>query len=104
MPEKNRRRADSPARETTDLTKLAFVARQPIYDAGMAIVAYELLFRKSALATGAEVTDSPQATMQVISSALEIGLDRLTAGVPIHLNFPRELLVGDSPLPLPPKR
>ena len=83
---------------------LALVARQPIYDTGMAVVGYELLYRSSAQAQRAEIADARQATLRVIANALEIGLDRLTAGMPIHLNFPRELLVNDSPIPLPPDR
>jgi len=46
------------------------VARQPIYDAGMAVVAYELLFRKSAAAARAEIDDPRAATLQVVASAL----------------------------------
>jgi EAL and modified HD-GYP domain-containing signal transduction protein len=104
MLEKKRRGVDSPAPQKTDSTNLALVARQPIYDTGMAIVAYELLFRKSTAASKAEVDNPRQATMEVIGSALEIGLDRLTGGLPVHINFPRELLLGESPLPLQPDR
>ncbi len=35
----------------------ALVARQPIYDPAMTVVAYELLYRGSAAATKAEVVD-----------------------------------------------
>jgi len=86
--------------DNEDGSLLALVARQPIYSPGMAVIAYELLYRKSPHATKAEVTDSRRATMDVIGNALEIGLDRLTAGLPIHVNFSREMLVSDSPLPL----
>jgi EAL and modified HD-GYP domain-containing signal transduction protein len=85
---------------------LAMVARQPIYDAGMAVAAYELLYRESDSALKALVTDSRRATLRVIATAaLEIGLDRLAAGVPVHINFPRELLAsGETLLPLNPER
>jgi c-di-GMP phosphodiesterase len=85
---------------------LAMVARQPIYDSGMAVSAYELLYRESDSALKALVTDSRRATLRVISTAaLEIGLDRLAGGLPVHINFPRELLTaGDTLLPLDPKR
>jgi len=79
------------------------VARQPIYDAGMAVVAYELLFRKAAAAARAEIDDPRAATLQVVASALEVGLDKLTGGLPIHVNFSRDLLIAESPLPLPPE-
>jgi EAL and modified HD-GYP domain-containing signal transduction protein len=85
---------------------LAMVARQPVYDAGMAVSAYELLYRESTSALKAMVTDSRRATLRVIANAaLEIGLDRLAGGLPVHINFPLELL-GDSEqlLPVQPDR
>jgi c-di-GMP phosphodiesterase len=90
--------------EKTDA--LAMVARQPIYDSGMAVSAYELLYRESDSALKALVTDSRRATLRVIATAaLEIGLDRLAGGLPVHINFPRELLTaGDTLLPLNPER
>jgi c-di-GMP phosphodiesterase len=83
------------------MKEFSLVARQPIYDTGMAVVAYELLFRKSAVISTAEVENSRQATLLVIESALEIGLERLSGGLPVHINFPRELLVAKPPLSLP---
>jgi len=97
----DRRRTDNPATPApqTDV----FVARQPIYDSAMAVMAYELLYRPSPAATRARITDPRQATLEVISSAaLEIGLDRLSGGQPVHINFPMELLVDVPDLPLPP--
>ncbi|HUI59840.1 MAG TPA: hypothetical protein VLX90_06440, partial [Steroidobacteraceae bacterium] len=46
-----------------------FVARQPIYDASMAVMAVELLYRNSPSVTRAQITDPRQATLEVISSA-----------------------------------
>src|SRR3569833_4576227 len=85
---------------------LAMVARQPIYDSGMAVSAFELLYRESDSALKALVTDSRRATLRVIANAaLEIGLDRLAGGLPVHINFPRDLLTaGDTLLPLQPER
>jgi EAL and modified HD-GYP domain-containing signal transduction protein len=80
-----------------------FVARQPIYDAAMAVMAYELLYRPSPTGKKSRVTNPRQATLEVISSAaLEIGLDRLSGGKPVHINFPAELLEDVPDLPLPP--
>src|SRR5215470_15308631 len=81
------------------------VAPQPIYDAGMAVSAYELLYRESGSALKALVTDSRRATLRVIANAaLEIGLDRLAGGLPVHINFPRDLLAaGDVLLPVQPE-
>ena len=97
----DRRRTDNPA--TPALQNDVFVARQPIYDSAMAVMAYELLYRPSPSATKAQITDPRQATLEVISSAaLEIGLDRLSGGQPVHINFPMELLADVPDLPLPP--
>jgi c-di-GMP phosphodiesterase len=95
---------DPEAEEKAQNANPALLARQPIYNAGMAAVSYELLYRALPGATQAEVGDPRQATLEVLSSALEIGLDRLTGGLPVHINFPRELLVVESPLPLPPEQ
>ncbi len=81
-----------------------FVARQPIYDGAMAVVAYELLYRRAAGSTKAEVTDQGRATLEVVTNAaLEIGLERLAGGLPIHVNFPEELLTTLPDLPLRPE-
>ena len=97
----DRRRTDAPA--TPALQNDVFVARQPIYDSAMAVMAFELLYRPSPSATKARIIDPRQATLEVISSAaLEIGLDRLSGGQPVHINFPMELLVDVPDLPLPP--
>jgi c-di-GMP phosphodiesterase len=97
----DRRRTDAPTAPATQSD--VFVARQPIYDSAMAVMAYELLYRPSQSETKARVTDPRQATLEVISSAaLEIGLDRLSGGQPVHINFPMELLVDVPDLPLPP--
>lgn len=97
----DRRRTDAAASPATQND--VFVARQPIYDTAMAVMAFELLYRPSLSETKARITDPRQATLEVISSAaLEIGLDRLSGGQPVHINFPMELLVDVPDLPLPP--
>ena len=103
MTTENRRRTDVAPAATSATEKDVFVARQPIYDSAMAVMAYELLYRPSLTETKARITDPRQATLEVISSAaLEIGLDRLSGGQPVHINFPMELLVDVPDLPLPP--
>jgi EAL and modified HD-GYP domain-containing signal transduction protein len=97
----DRRRSADPATPGTQTD--VFVARQPIYDSAMAVMAFELLYRPSPSETKARIIDPRQATLEVISSAaLEIGLDRLSGGQPVHINFPMELLVDVPDLPLPP--
>lgn len=84
---------------------LALVARQSVYDASLKVIAYELLYRGSATAVSADVVDSSQATLRVIAIAvLEIGLDRLSAGLPVHINYPAELLAKNPPIAAPAER
>ena len=80
------------------------MARQPVYDASMAVVAYELLYRASPTSRSAQIGDPGRATLEVITSALEIGLDRLAGGLPAHINFPEELLLKVPDLPLQARR
>ena len=88
-----------------DPDALALVARQPVYDSAMTVIAYELLYRESLTAVKAGVFDPRQATLRVIANAaLEIGLDRLAGDLPVHINFPRELLITEALLPLQPER
>jgi EAL and modified HD-GYP domain-containing signal transduction protein len=93
--------SDRPGSETRAL----LVARQGVYDRAKTVIAYELLYRRSADAKTADVIDGNQATLQVITNAVvEIGLDRLADDLPVHINYPRDLLVASSPLPVHPER
>jgi EAL and modified HD-GYP domain-containing signal transduction protein len=84
---------------------LVQIARQSVYDASHTVTAYELLYRGSATAVSANVVQASQATLQVIATAvLEIGLDRLSAGLPVHINFPAQLLETTPPIAAPPER
>ena len=67
----------------------------------MAVVAYELLYRASPAGRSAQLPDPGHATLDIVAgAALEIGLDRLAGGLPVHINFPHELLVRVPDLPL----
>lgn len=80
-----------------------FLARQPIFDRTKAVHAYELLFR-AGLDNRAEFTDGNRATSHVIDTGFfTMGLERLTAGKPAFINFPRDLLLREWATLLPPK-
>ncbi len=80
------------------------VARQPILDAQMHVVGYELLFRAPGART-AQVVDAEAATSSVIvDSFMEIGLDELVGEHLAYLNVSRDFLMSVRPLPLPPGR
>jgi len=79
-----------------------FVARQPIFDRGQAVYAYELLFR-SGLANYYDALDANRATEDVIANSFfVIGFDELTDGKRAFINFPRRLLVEGVAALLPP--
>ncbi|HYK25968.1 MAG TPA: HDOD domain-containing protein [Steroidobacteraceae bacterium] len=85
-------------------TGLALVARQPIYGPAMAVSAYELLYQEAG-DVAQPAADMREATLRIVAdAALEIGLDRLAGGLPVHINYPRELLLSDAPLTVHPER
>jgi EAL and modified HD-GYP domain-containing signal transduction protein len=77
-----------------------FVARQPIFDRGLHLVGYELLYRPSYAAVGAEGADADSMTGSVmVNGLLGLGLGQLTGGTRAWVNFTREaLLQGDADL------
>lgn len=102
----NGRRPGSPGAggESGDSTRMAFVARQPIFDRALAVRGYELLYR-SAGTTVARFESAAAATAEVIVSAvIDVGMRCLTGVRPAFINFPREMLVSPLPLPLEPRR
>ncbi len=83
----------------------AFIARQPIFDRDARVYAYELLFRATDGPTSAGAVNGDQATSQVLWNTFTVfGLDSLVGEARAFINFTRELLLDDNPLPLPPDR
>lgn len=78
-----------------------YVARQPIFDKGMDIVGYELLYRRS-MNNFFEGVDDNQATADLINSAfLVMQFNELTSGTRAFINFSAEMLIKEIPLLLP---
>ncbi len=72
------------------------LARQPIFDLGNRCVAYELLYRASAVSTSAGgFSVDAMCSDTALHAVVSIGLDRLTAGAPAWVNLGREHLVAD---------
>ena len=86
-----------------DIHDGVIVARQPIFDAGWDVIAYELLYRPLPDAVGPV---GPEAmTAGVLANAFsELGLDLLVGDRPAHINVTRDFLLDVRPLPLDPKR
>lgn len=72
-----------------------FIARQPILDANLKVVAYELLFRRENCITY-DAEDGDQATRDVISNSLLLfGLGSLTGYKRAFINFTENLLKSE---------
>ena len=86
------------------LVQYVRVGRQGIYDIERRLVAYELLFRAHDRAVDNEVAGE-QATSQVIASTFgTFGLDNISGGKPLFINFTRAFLTGKVPIPVEPER
>ncbi|MCH7987848.1 MAG: HDOD domain-containing protein [Planctomycetes bacterium] len=83
----------------TSVAETIFVGRQPIYNQRLDVVAYELLFHDSSKRNISR-TDGDVATSKLlINTLLEIGLENLVGDRPAYVNFTRNFLTGDYPLP-----
>jgi len=77
-----------------------YVGRQPIYDLGREIQAYELLYRRSCADSVAHIQDGDRASAEVMLRAfLDIGLPQISAARPVFINFPSTLLAADPIIP-----
>ncbi len=83
---------------------LAVVARQPIFDAHLQVVAYELLYRAAGAAPA--LADDPKqlAARLILGAVFDVGLRQLVGDRPAHINVPVEVLATVPDLPLNPRR
>ena len=80
----------------------AFIARQPIVDAGHAIIAYELLFRHAADAQSAHIKSDMDAGITVIANTLcNMGTEWLLKGKKAFINMEVPTLMSDFSSMLP---
>ncbi len=79
-----------------------FIARQPIFDKRMNVVAYELLYRSGK--ANSALSDDDAATASVLVNGLvAIGLETLTDRKKAFVNFTRNLLLDETASVLPPE-
>lgn len=77
-----------------------YIGRQPIYDAKLNVIAYELLFR-SGKTNAANVIDGDSATTDVIINAItEIGMDQLVGPHKAFINLTHNHILQMAELPL----
>jgi len=71
-----------------------FIARQPIFDGGGRVIAYELLYRRNSAENWADgVAATTMASDVIVHTFLNIGVEKLTGGTRAFLNFTREMLL-----------
>ncbi len=90
--------------DSTTPTRQVFLGRQAIFDADHQVVAYELLYRTSAVAVDAGNVDAQSTSQVMIDALMSIGLDRLVGGQRAFLNMDTASLLAELPLTLPPQR
>jgi len=77
----------------------AYVGRQAIFNRHREVFGYELLFRDGT-SNRAALSDPNLATSHVLLNAfLEIGIERVAGDSPVFVNFSRDYLLGQHPLP-----
>lgn len=84
-----------------------YLGRQPIFNQGLDVVGYEILFRAQefALESGEATLDGDMATSQVIlNTFLEVGLDKLVGEHQAFINLTRNFLLNENLLPPPSKK
>jgi EAL and modified HD-GYP domain-containing signal transduction protein len=85
-------------------TPRVLLARQPIFDAKLELVAYELLFRSGGEEV-ATIVDPDKATATVVTNAfVELGLERVVGSTPAWVNISRTYLSDRLALILPNDR
>jgi c-di-GMP-related signal transduction protein len=80
----------------------AFVARQPILDAGGQVFGYELLYRAAAADSSCHEELDVAAARVLNDAVLTLGLETLTGGKRAFMNVTRHVLLGDFATLLPP--
>ncbi|OOZ37402.1 EAL and HDOD domain-containing protein [Solemya velesiana gill symbiont] len=81
-----------------------FIGRQAIFDRGMKVFAYELLYRDNQ-GRSVESLDGDQASSLVIlNSFAEIGLERMVGSARAFINLTRNFFVEEPPIPFDKSR
>lgn len=79
-----------------------FVARQPIFDRHKRIYAYELLFR-TGMDNAFPDLDGETATSSLLSSSFfTVGIEQISGGNRVFINFTEDLLLRGTPAMFPP--
>ena len=85
-------------------THLVHVGRQPIFDRGGEVVAYELLFRGSADAVEAGRRDTYATSHVIVNTFTEFGMAEVVGDRLCFINLTAEFLTGELTLPFGPEQ
>jgi c-di-GMP phosphodiesterase len=81
------------------------IARQPIFNRNLEVIAYELLYRSVSDKQNAKFIDGDLATTQVILDTFtHLGLEALVGNKIAFINMTRNFLVGTYPIPFAPNQ
>lgn len=80
------------------------VGRQPIFNRGGHVVAYELLFRGQRDAIEARRRDTSATSQVIVNAFTEFGFAAIAGELPCFINLTREFCVGEIALPFGPDR
>ena len=89
---------------TPNGTHLVHVGRQPIFDRGGEVVAYELLFRGSAEAVEAGRRDTYATSQVIVNTFTEFGMTEVVGDRLCFINLTAEFLTGELTLPFGPEQ
>jgi len=88
-------------RERFAMSDDIMIGRQPIFDRGFQVIAYEILYR--GIETGVDTEKTAEA---MISTMIDIGLDNVAGSLPVLFNVDRAFLLNETELmqALPPEQ
>ena len=74
-----------------------FLARQPVYDRQMQVIAYELLYRPGVQSSAGPIDNPEEASSQVmVNTFMEVGIENITGGIPALINVTKDFLTSGS--------
>ena len=89
------------SKETGEMPKEFFVARQPIFDQDEKLWGFELLFRKNLTQNYADINDPEAASVDVASCGFLQATSGVSSSLKIFINFTQRLIFDRFPLALP---
>jgi len=89
--------------EENSPTANMYLARQPVFDAGLQVYAYELLHRGNNSNAAESENENISSSQVMINAFVDIGIETVCENLPAFIPVTRDFLVGRLPLPFPSK-